>query len=80
MTLKEYFNEVTSDKIYNITPSSVMYYLNGDEDGYEIEDFDITKNNLILEDDMTIPLNIEGEIVNGVFECEYKRDIIGLEL
>ena len=79
MTLKEYINEVTSDKIYNITPSSVMYYLNGDEDGYEIEDFEITKSNLIIEDDMVIPLDIQGEVVNGIFECEYKRDIIGLE-
>ena len=77
MTLKEYINEVTSDSTY--TPSSIMYYLNGDEDGYEIEDFEITKSNLILEDDLLIPLNIQGEVVNGIFECEHSRDIIGLE-
>ena len=79
MTLKEYYNQC-SEEFDKKLPSAIMYYLNSDDDACEIEDFLFDKDNLYIEDCMTIPLSIEGEIKNGFFQCEYKRDIIGLEL
>jgi hypothetical protein len=79
MTLKEYFNQCSEESDKNL-PFSIMYYLNSERDACEIEDFVFDKNNLYIEDIMKVPLNTEGEIVNGYFQFEYKRDVIGLEL
>ena len=78
MTLRKYFNECT-DTFGNIEPASVMYYFNDDTKGYEVEDFEITDSDLILEGDLVFSLDTEGEIVDGVLRFENENDTIGIE-
>jgi hypothetical protein len=78
MTIREYLNECV-DTFGNDMPSSVMYYFNGDTDGYEIEDFEITDSKLVLEGDLSFSLDIVGNVVDGVLQFDSKGDTIGIE-
>ena len=77
MTLRKYLDDLvkTSD---NLTPSSIMYYvdLNSNDDGQEIQEYEITETDLVLEGSLKYSLDTEGELVNGVLQF----DNTGIEL
>lgn len=55
-----------------------MYYvdLNSNDDGQEIQEYEITETDLVLEGSLKYSLDTEGELVNGVLQF----DNTGIEL
>ena len=79
MSLREYFNR-SVEQFDDTMPVSVMYYFNGDEEGYEDDYFEVSDSELIIDGDLRFPLDIVGNVgPDGVFEFEYQRDQIGIE-
>lgn len=63
------------------TPSSIMYYYNGEKTGIEFEDFEISDTTIKIEDDLIIPLDVEGNFNDDeIFEFNLNGVKIGLEL
>lgn len=77
MTLRKYLNDLLNTS-ENLTPSSIMYYvdLNSNDDGQEIQEYEITETDLVLEGSLKYSLDTEGELVNGVLQF----DNTGIEL
>lgn len=76
MKLQEFINNAQKhDDI-----SSFGYYFNGFRDeSADIEDFQITTKYLTLED-LKFDMDVEGEVIDGVFTFSDGDDTIGLEV
>ena len=79
MKLIQYLREAC-DTFSENAPSSIMYYFNGEKTGIEFEDFEISDSSIKIEDDLIIPLDIEGKFNDDdVFEFVLDGDKLGLE-
>jgi len=76
MTLREYISNFRNP---NTTPSSIMYYLNCEEDACEIEDLLVDNNTLYIEGFMELSFDTTGKIVNDFFQFENNHNIHGVK-